>query len=72
MGKLEDAQRDRVVIGLKDITPKPVNRQDIDWLLLNEPAAFNVFIIALSELQQEEKSSDWMGYYQLAGKYLEA
>lgn len=72
MGKLEDAQRDRVVVGLKDISPKPVNRQDIDWLLLHEPDAFNVFIIALWELQQDEQSSNWMAYYQLAGMYLGA
>lgn len=67
MDKLDQAQRDGVVIGLKDVAGV-VSRRDIDWLLLNEPDTFNLFLIALQRLQDEPDSSKIMGYYQIAGK----
>jgi hypothetical protein len=64
---LEEAQAQRVVIGLKDVAgPKGV-RRDIDDLLLNDADAFNVFALAFSDLQKEEESSNYMSYFQLSG-----
>ena len=65
MDALNQAQRDGVVIGLKDVAGV-VPRLDVDQLLLQEPDTFNLFLLALQNLQQED-TSDIMGYYQIAG-----
>ena len=68
---LDDAQRDGVVIGLSDATGSIVDRVDIDLLLTKEPKTFNLFMIALSELQSKGLNShepkDKMHYFQVAG-----
>jgi hypothetical protein len=64
---LAEAQAQRVVIGLKDVAgPKGV-RRDIDDLLLNDADAFNLFALALWDLQNEGESSNPMCYFQLSG-----
>jgi hypothetical protein len=51
-----------------------VPRLDIDVLLQREPDSFNLFVLALRELQQEKPGQnpplwqDKMSFYQLAGK----
>ena len=50
-----------------------VPRQDIDVLLLREPDCFNLFVLALRDLQQENGQNpplwqDKMSFFQLAGK----
>ncbi len=66
MDRLNQAQRDGVVIGLKDVAGV-VPRQDVDMLLLHEPDTFNLFLLALRNLQQDQDTSNIMGYYQIAG-----
>jgi tyrosinase len=51
-----------------------VPRQDIDVLLLKEPDSFNLFVLALRELQAEKAGQppqwqDKMSFYQLAGEF---
>jgi hypothetical protein len=66
---LVEAQAQRVVIGLRDVAgPKGV-RRDIDDLLLNDADAFNLFALALWDLQNEGESSNPMSYFQLSGLY---
>lgn len=67
---LSQAQQRGVVVGLNHaagVAP----RLDIDDLLLHKPDAFNLLLIALSELQNAKETSDKMGYYQLAGTRLQ-
>jgi tyrosinase len=65
MDKLNQAQKDGVVVGLKDVAGV-VPRLDVDQLLLQEPDTFNLFLLALQSLQEDD-SSNIMGYYQIAG-----
>ena len=53
---LQDAHRDGVVIGLQSTGP-PVNRLDIDQFMVQEPAAFNLFLLALGKLKNENAVS---------------
>lgn len=66
MEALKQAQKDGVLIGLKDVSGLQP-RLDIDVLLMKKPDTFNLFILALSELQKPENTRDPMGYFQLAG-----
>ena len=67
MDRLRQATRDGVVVGLREVAGiEP--RRDIDWLLLNQPDTFNLFLLALKELQDDPDSEKLMGYYQIAGK----
>jgi hypothetical protein len=66
---LADAHKAGVVKGLKEFGVVP--RKDIDVLLHESPDTFNLFLIALKELQEEEAFSSWkdkMSFYQIAGK----
>ncbi|KAF2205503.1 Di-copper centre-containing protein [Delitschia confertaspora ATCC 74209] len=64
---IDQAQEQGVVIGLKDVTGNVSPRKDIDWQIVNQPEAFNIFLIALWELQQEGETDNKMSYYQVAG-----
>jgi hypothetical protein len=65
--KLKAAQEGFYVIGLGDVTGEVGVRRDIDDLALNEPEAFNVFVIALKRLQDPSRASNYMDYFQIAG-----
>ena len=57
-----------MVIGLKGVSSgAPTPRLDIDELLLKKPDAFNLYVLALDELQSAKYTSDKMGFYQVAG-----
>jgi hypothetical protein len=64
---LDHADELGLVVGLKHVGPS-VARLDIDVLLDKEPETFNLFLIALKELQDEP---DWdtklMSFFQIAG-----
>ena len=63
--ELKQAHKRGEVVGLRkvaDVAP----RLDIDVLLDKEPKTFNLFLLALKELQ-EDKGDDIMGYFQIAG-----
>ncbi|KAL8792906.1 MAG: hypothetical protein Q9195_004483 [Heterodermia aff. obscurata] len=65
---LDEAQRKGIVLGLKDATGQLRERLDIDELLFRHPKTFNLFLLALAELQDETKSNkDKMGWFQIAG-----
>ena len=55
------------VVGLRDFGI--AYRLDIDVLLTKQPDTFNLFLIALDSLQNEEPSTNIMGYFQIAGPY---
>ncbi|KAF4627308.1 hypothetical protein G7Y89_g10846 [Cudoniella acicularis] len=65
MDALKKAQQDGVVIGLAKVA-NVAPRLDIDVLLLNEPDTFNLFLLALINIQKKDPK-DIMGYYQIAG-----
>ncbi len=65
---LLDAQKNGVVIGLKGVTGV-VERLDIDELLLKKPDTFNLFLLALRNLQEDTETTDPMGYFQIAGSF---
>lgn len=63
---LQDAQNHGVVIGLKAVAGiQP--RLDIDQLIMQQPDAFNLLVLALSELMDSSQTENVMGFYQLAG-----
>ena len=69
MAILDEAQKNGVVIGLRDVTGQVRERLDVDELLSTYPNTFNLFLLALSEIQDEHKSNnDKMGWFQIAGK----
>lgn len=68
MEQLRQAQEDGVVIGLKGLSSAPVLRRDIDDLIVNYSDTFNLFLLALSDLQKDEQVNNKMGYQQIAGK----
>lgn len=63
MDHLQKAQSNGVVLGLKAVAGV-VPRLDIDELLLQEPDAFNLFVLAFSKLKSD---NNIMGYFQIAG-----
>lgn len=67
MEQLRQAQENGIVIGLKGVSSEPVLRRDIDDLIVNYPDTFNLFLLALSELQRDEQVNNKMGYQQIAG-----
>lgn len=77
MDKLNKAHDDGVVLGLADVAGV-AQRLDIDVMLLKQPDTFNLFIIALLELQGRQvpwkvdpgytfTSADKISFFQLAG-----
>lgn len=67
MDELRKAQQNGVVLGLKGLSSQPIFRRDIDDLIVNYPETFNLFLLALSELQKDEQIDNKMGYQQIAG-----
>lgn len=78
MVSLEEAHKDGLVVGLKDVNGVK-ERLDIDILLLKHPDTFNLLVMALKEIKGEEvpwkidpdfmvRKEDKMSYYQMAGK----
>jgi hypothetical protein len=65
LAALKKAHAAGIVVGLRDIAGIAF-RLDIDVLLTDQPDTFNLFLIALDELQNEE-AKNIMGYYQIAG-----
>ena len=67
--KLKAAQEGFCVIGLQEVTGETGIRKDIDDLVMNEKEAFNVFIIALTNLQSPSAQNvqNPMSYFQIAG-----
>jgi len=62
---LSQAKADRVVLDLGLKVPNSViRRQDIDEFLINDPAAFNLYLLAIRKAQSQ---SDVLGYFQIAG-----
>ena len=57
-----------LVIGLKTVAGS-VSRKDIDVLLSEDQDTFNLFILALRNLQYDpEISTSMMSYFEIAGK----
>lgn len=83
MERLQQAHKDGVVVGLSGVNgSEPVDRLDIDVLLLNHPDTFNLLLIAFKELKgepvpwnidegYEASNADKMYWYQIAGKLVE-
>ncbi len=65
--ELKKAHEKGIVVGLRKIAGVAL-RLDIDVLLSQQPDTFNLFLIALDELQNEE-AQNIMGFYQIAGAY---
>ena len=64
---LIEAHKKGVVVGLKDVAGV-VSRLDIDVLLHDYPKTFNLYILAMDELQTKSDVDDLMGYFQIAGR----
>ena len=64
--ELLKAQENGVVIGLGGVTGV-VARLDIDEMLLTKPDTFNLFLLALRDLQEDPDTTKPMGYFQIAG-----
>ena len=60
---LEEAQKQGVVIGLKDVSGTRL-RLDIDEFLITQPDTFNLFILAIKDLHND---SSKMGWFEVAG-----
>jgi glutamate formiminotransferase len=83
MDNINNAHKEGAVIGLREVAGVG-ERLDIDVMLMTQPDTFNLFLIALMELQDmKEKnkeitwtpdpgysftSDDIMSWYQIAGK----
>ena len=66
--ELEEAHyKHGVVIGLTAVAGT-VPRQDVDKLLHDDPEVFNLFLLALSELQAADMTKERMGYFQIPGQ----
>lgn len=65
---IRDLNNSGVVRGLQSQGIYP--RQDIDVLLYNEPDTFNLFLLALQDLQEKTPWQDKMSFYQIAGMLL--
>jgi len=64
---LEKAQKEGTIIGLDKVTGQTVDRLDLDELLFKEPDAFNIFLIALQNLQKDEIWTEKFSFFQVAG-----
>lgn len=57
------------VVGLKEVSGT-VPRLDIDVLLYTEPTCFNLFVLALQDLQYDpDLVKSKMGYQEIAGRW---
>ncbi|KXJ86569.1 hypothetical protein Micbo1qcDRAFT_208983 [Microdochium bolleyi] len=77
MDQLNEAHKQGVVLGLRDVAGV-VDRVDIDVMLLEQPDTFNLFLIALMEIQGKEvpwttdadhtfTSENPLSFFQIAG-----
>lgn len=66
---IESAQKDGVVVGLKDVSGVQP-RLEIDDLMVNHPDVFNLFILALQQIMQDESTGvqNKMNYFEVAGR----
>ncbi len=64
--ELQAAHNDGIVLGLHTVAGV-VPRLDIDVLLDKHPKTFNLFALALDDLQRDTNFRDRMGYFQIAG-----
>jgi len=65
---LEQAQKEGRVIGLKDVTKRALNRTDIDLMVKNQPDTFNLYLLALEDMQDEKLSQgDKMNWFEISG-----
>lgn len=62
---LLEAQQNGVVLGLGGVSGV-IARLDIDELLLKKPDTFNLFLLALRDLQEDPDTTKPMGYFQIA------
>lgn len=68
MVTLDEAQAKGIVLGLNEVTGEVRDRLDIDELLFRHPKTFNLYLLALADLQNADKSNkDKMGWFQIAG-----
>ncbi|KJX93717.1 tyrosinase precursor like protein [Zymoseptoria brevis] len=65
---IESAQKDGVVVGLKHVSGVQP-RLEIDDLMVNHPDVFNLFILALQQIMQDESDGvqNKMNYFEVAG-----
>ena len=63
--ELKRAHEAGVVVGLRAVAGIAF-RLDIDVLLTQQPDTFNLFLIALEELQNDD-AKNIMGFFQIAG-----
>ncbi len=62
---LKQAKADRVVLSLGTKVPNWVAyRHEIDQFMINDPVAFNRYLLALRQLQGQ---SDVLGYFEIPG-----
>jgi len=66
LDELREANDKGVVLGLEKVAGI-VPRKDIDVFMKEDPETFNLFLLALSELQSSKWSEDKMGYFEIAG-----
>ncbi len=65
---LDETQAQGIVLGLNEVIGEVRERLDIDELLLRHPKTFNLYLLALADLQNEATSNkDKMGRFQIAG-----
>ena len=65
MDALKEAHNDGVVLGLKDVAGV-LPRLDVDVMLITQPDTFNLFLLALRVLQNDNLNKDKNGYFELA------
>lgn len=64
----KDSNKAGVVLGLQNVAGVR-DRLDVDQLLWNDPNAFNLFLLALKELQGPSMAANIMGFFEIAGTY---
>lgn len=71
MASITDFQAKGIVAGLASAPDaKPLPRYEIDDLMAKHPDTFNLFLLALERLQDEnegKKKNKWMSYFEVAG-----
>ena len=67
MEALLHAHQNSVVMGLKDVAGV-VQRMEIDDFIISKPDSFNLYMLALTEMQKEDYHKNPMSYNQIGGK----
>lgn len=77
MVSLDEAQRDGIVIGLKQDGQEPLPRLDVDKYMHDDQDGFNLMLLAFMELMGKDvpwpnpnkvDNKDKMSWYQIAGQ----